>query len=138
MAAPATADEFLNVVRQSGVVEESRLADYLQQHGGGLPEDPKALADLLVRDGLATRFQADQFLRGKSRGFLIGSYKVLDRIGAGGMALVYLCEHTRLRRRVAIKVLPTSFAKDEEYLKRFHREAAGGRCPGASQHRPRL
>lgn len=123
MAAPATADELLNLVRQSGLLEVARLDAFLQKRGSDLPVDPSVLADLLVREGLVTRFQADQFLRGKARGFLIGNYKVLDRIGAGGMALVYLCEHRQLRRRVAIKVLPTSFAKDEEYLKRFQREA---------------
>lgn len=131
MAVPATSAEFLNLVRQSGVLEEGRLAAYLQRQSGALPEEPKELAALLVRDGLVTRFQTEQFLRGKCRGFLIGQYKVLERIGAGGMALVYLCEHIGLRRRVAIKVLPTSFAKDEEYLKRFQREA---RAVAALEH----
>ncbi len=131
MAAPATAEEFLSLVRQSGVLEEDRLTAYLNKCGHAVPQEPTVLAEQMIRDGLMTRFQADQFLEGKSRGFLIGNYKVMERIGAGGMALVYLCEHRQMRRRVAIKVLPTSFAKDEEYLKRFEREA---RAVAALEH----
>src|SRR5262249_27217213 len=56
-------------------------------------------------------------------GFSIGKYKVLERIGLGGMGQVYLCEHERMRRRVAVKVLPTSSLKDPGALERFEREA---------------
>lgn len=81
------------------------------------------MAQALVREGVVTQFQAGQFLQGKSRGFFIGNYKVLERLGTGGMGLVYLCEHRLMRRRVAIKVLPNASAKDVECLKRFYREA---------------
>src|SRR5262249_37250707 len=51
-------------------------------------------------------------------------YKVLERLGAGGMGSVYLCEHTLMRRRVAVKVLPTSGKpEDNSSLERFYREA---------------
>src|SRR5206468_6479150 len=47
---------------------------------------------------------------------------VLERLGAGGMGSVYLCEHTLMRRRVAVKVLPEKSA-DSSSLERFYREA---------------
>src|SRR5262245_31400184 len=50
-------------------------------------------------------------------------YKVVARLGAGGMGEVYLAEDPRLGRRVAIKVLPAEFAKDADRLKRFEQEA---------------
>src|SRR5262245_43103904 len=60
---------------------------------------------------------------GKSKGFTLGKYKLLERLGVGGMAQVFLCEHLGMRRRVAVKVLPVQTAQDEEVLKRFYREA---------------
>jgi beta-lactam-binding protein with PASTA domain/predicted Ser/Thr protein kinase len=52
-----------------------------------------------------------------------GRYRVLQRIGSGGMADVWLAEDTHLQRRVALKVLHTRFAQDREFVERFRREA---------------
>jgi serine/threonine protein kinase len=125
MPSPTTIDEFLELVRKSGVVDEKKLATYLERAraAGPLPAEPAKLAGLLVRDGLLTHFQAEQVLQGKWRRFTIGKYKVLERLGAGGMGSVYLCEHKLMRRRVAVKVLPTGKAEDTASLERFYREA---------------
>ena len=53
----------------------------------------------------------------------IGHYKVLSSIGAGGMGEIYRASDTRLRRDVAIKILPESFVKDASAVERFMREA---------------
>jgi predicted ATPase/class 3 adenylate cyclase len=53
----------------------------------------------------------------------LGSYRVLEQIGAGGMGTVYLAKDARLGRRVALKVLPAHFAGDEELVRRFEHEA---------------
>jgi serine/threonine-protein kinase len=52
-----------------------------------------------------------------------GRYRVLGRIGGGGMADVYLAEDTHLQRRLALKVLHRRFAQDREFVERFRREA---------------
>jgi beta-lactam-binding protein with PASTA domain/predicted Ser/Thr protein kinase len=52
-----------------------------------------------------------------------GRYRVLGRLGAGGMADVWLAEDTHLQRRVALKVLHRRFAQDREFVERFRREA---------------
>jgi eukaryotic-like serine/threonine-protein kinase len=53
----------------------------------------------------------------------ISHYKILKKIGQGGMGEVYLAEDTRLQRKVAVKVLPTAAASIPEGLARFEREA---------------
>ena len=52
-----------------------------------------------------------------------GRYRVIRRLGSGGMANVYLAEDEELGRRVAIKVLDDRHAKDEQFVERFRREA---------------
>ncbi len=52
-----------------------------------------------------------------------GRYEVLQRIGSGGMADVWLAEDTHLQRRVALKVLHARFVQDREFVERFRREA---------------
>jgi eukaryotic-like serine/threonine-protein kinase len=61
----------------------------------------------------------------------MGPYEVVAPIGADGMGEVYRAHDARLGREVAIKVLPQSFAADEERLRRFEQEA---RAIGALNH----
>jgi eukaryotic-like serine/threonine-protein kinase len=63
-----------------------------------------------------------------SPGIRLGPYEILAPIGAGGMGEVYRARDGRLKREVAIKVLPPSFSQDAERLRRFEQEAqaAGG------------
>ena len=57
-------------------------------------------------------------------GKTLGNYKILSRLGEGGMGAVYLAEHPVIRKRVAVKVLPGGFATDPAMVERFHREAS--------------
>ena len=56
-------------------------------------------------------------------GFRLGSHEIAAKLGEGGMGEVYRATDTRLRRSVAIKVLPTAFTADHDRLARFEREA---------------
>ena len=54
---------------------------------------------------------------------IISHYRIVRGIGAGGMGKVYLAEDTRLERKVALKLLLTEIAHDEDRVRRFVQEA---------------
>jgi serine/threonine protein kinase len=64
-------------------------------------------------------------------GTQLGPYEIVARIGAGGMSEVYRAHDARIRRDVAVKVLPPAFAKYADRLHRFEQEA---RTVGALNH----
>jgi eukaryotic-like serine/threonine-protein kinase len=133
MSVPTSVEQLLQLIRKSGMVDEPKLAAYLERRsvGHGLPADPQAFANEMVEDGLLTYFQAEQFMLGKWRGFTIGKFKLLERVGVGGMGQVFLCEHMFMKKRLAVKVLPPAKADQPAALGRFYREA---RAAGSLDH----
>ncbi len=125
MAGKLTAESFLNLVKQSGLVSVDQLKKLLSEYQtkGVKLGEPTEIAEELIRRSLITRWQANKILQGKHKGFFLGKYRLLDLVGKGGMSSVYLAEHVLMRRRCAIKVLPTKRVDDASYLARFHREA---------------
>lgn len=130
MPSPASIDAFVEMLVKSSLVESERLRSFLQQNAA-LSSTPRKLAARLVAGGLLTNFQAEQLLLGKYRGFTLGKYRILERIGAGGHSTVYLAEHVVVKRRVAMKVLTTARANSPDALARFYREA---RAAGTLDH----
>ncbi len=85
-----------------------------EEQGGALNDQPTLEAATRV----LTENQSESPI-----GQSIGNYRILSLLGRGGMGEVYLGEDARLRRKVAIKLLPAPFTKDRERLLRFEHEA---------------
>ena len=120
----SSSEAFLSLLRKSQLIEEAKLDEAIASLDDPTNADPKDVAQAFINMGLLTRFQVRLLLQGKWRGFFIaGKYRLLDMIGQGGMGKVYLCEHKRMQRLVAIKVLPVRLANDEAARERFDREA---------------
>jgi response regulator RpfG family c-di-GMP phosphodiesterase len=78
----------------------------------------------LVRNKLLTDYQADRIEAGTTHGLIFGNYRVLSRLGSGGMGVVFKGQHLYLPRTVAIKVLPASAYADDRMIRRFRSEIA--------------
>ncbi len=85
--------------------------------------DPKIIASGLVGSGALTTWQANKLLAGKSKGFYLGSYRLLRPLGKGGMGVVYLGEHHVMKRLMALKILPSESLADQRRIDRFKEEA---------------
>ncbi len=99
----------------------------IDEFRSGLPDDekPKTAEDLakaLYRHRKLTRFQTQAVFQGKTKGMVVGNYVVLDKIGQGGMGHVYKAQHKRMKREVALKLLPSHISRQERMVERFHRE----------------
>jgi serine/threonine protein kinase len=123
MPAPVSAEEMLGLIRKSELVPAGRIEAALLEIPDYARKTPREFCDRLITLGVITRFQSEQFLQGKWRGFSIGRYRVLERLGSGGMGTVYLAEHAVVGKKVAVKVLPVNQANNPAALGRFYREA---------------
>jgi len=111
--------------------EDADLTAYLVEACG-----PDSALRAQIETLLAARDRASTFLetpaallleeprvREDLSGRVMGSYRLVSRIGTGGMGEVYLARDARLNRDVALKVLPSALATDAEKIRRFEREA---------------
>ena len=96
-----------------GLVAEHDLTD---------DTDPIRVASVLVRKKVLTKYQAMQLLQGRTGGFVLGPYKILDGLRQDRVGMVFLAEDTRSRKRVAVKVLPTDRTNDPTILSAFRQE----------------
>jgi hypothetical protein len=83
---------------------------------------PTLLGAALVEAGHLTAYQASRLLAGTLHGLVLGNYRVVDRLGAGGMGVVFVAEHTLMKHRAAVKVLPVDDDCPPSLLERFYAE----------------
>ena len=114
--------ELLAVIRRSGLVTLESLKSVLSslelEH-----TSTDDVAVLLREEDLVTDWQSRQLLKGRWRGYFLGKYRLLDELGRGGMAKVFLGRHETLQSYVAVKVLSRSRMNKGSMVERFLREA---------------
>src|SRR5262245_14278277 len=119
--------------------EQGARDAFLAQACAGDEELRREVEELLRYDGAAESFMQDNAFAAAAQelepeelsqtapqlfpGQSIGAYKILALLGRGGMGVVYRARDERLRRDVAVKVLPASLAHDADRLRRFEQEA---------------
>ncbi len=113
-------EQFVKQLSDSGVIAPGKLENFVPPKAQ--PKDAQELARQLVQSKQLTKFQAQEIYAGRAKSLILGNYTILDKIGAGGMGQVFKAEHRRMKRVVAIKMLPKAFMKDAAAVARFQRE----------------
>jgi eukaryotic-like serine/threonine-protein kinase len=125
MPQPATLNATVELILESQLVPEDRLRGFLSSvRGKKLAKlTPIHLLQEMVAVDLLTAFRARQIATGRSQGFVLGKYRILDMVGRGGMGQIYRAQHIELKTEVALKVLSTKAMTVPLAHKRFIREA---------------
>ena len=120
---------------QQGLCTDRELSASRKEQESRRETNPVILKDLMVELGYITRSQAERLKKSvkesKAAAHRIPGYKILGKLGAGAMAVVYSARQLSLNRMVAIKVLPKRFHENPEYVERFYRE---GQAAGKLNH----
>jgi serine/threonine protein kinase len=116
----ATLEQIVKQLTDSGIIASETLKDFIPPKAD--PKSPEELVQALVKSDKLTPLQAQHVSAGKARSLILGNYTIMDKIGAGGMGQVFKAQHRKMKRLVAIKMLPPSMTKDAAALARFQRE----------------
>ena len=123
MQAIHSIDELTEALRQIQILTPQQFEQYERDTKAQF-QDVKRLSSLLVERGFLTRYQVDALLKGDGLKLVLGNYVIVDKLGEGGMGVVYKAWQRRLNRFVAIKTIRERVSRNEERLvKRFRREA---------------
>jgi serine/threonine-protein kinase len=119
---------FGRLVLEQGFCTEEELAYCRKQLKDRAAENPATLEQLLVSNRFITPNQAKRVKQVSKESTKEGAaeqipgYKILGKLGAGAMAIVYKARQISLDRTVAIKILPRRFSENPDYVKRFYKE----------------
>jgi len=117
---PVPLEQFVKQLQDSRVLSGDTLQAFVPPHAD--PKNSEELARELVRKGKLTKFQVEEIYRGKGQSLILENYVIQEKIGQGGMGAVFKAQHRRMKRLVAIKMLPAGMMKDAAALARFQRE----------------
>jgi hypothetical protein len=107
---------------ECGLLAAAEIQAVLAQVPATHRHDARTLAQEFVRRRKLTDYQASNLCEGKSRGLVLGNYAILDKLGQGGMGIVFKALDRRSNRVVAVKVLPPSVTQSPHAVQRFQRE----------------
>jgi len=120
---------------EQGLCTDQELRRSLKEMEARRKVSPVILKDLMMELGYITKTQAERLgisiKESKAAAHQIPGYRILGKLGAGAMAIVYKANQLSLNRTVAIKVLPKRFSENPEYVERFYKE---GQAAGSLNH----
>lgn len=116
-----TVNRLIDELRRCEILDEPQLA-LIEREATGQFTEPKLFAKELITRGWLTRYQARLLLVGRGSELTLGAYRLLDRLGSGGMGQVFKAVHVPMNRTVALKVVRPELVADEKTLRRFRRE----------------
>ncbi len=94
-------------LRRSNLIDRGQLDQVIGEYLGKNPgAEPPALADYLIQQKILTDFQAERLLQGKTQGFVLGPFVLMDALGTGSMGTVYKAQSKTDQKWYAVKVLP--------------------------------
>ncbi len=129
MADPQSS-RFWRAALQSGLLDAQALSACYEAISPSKRDDldhiDRRLARQAVLSQVLTLWQAQQLMAGRTSGYKVDRYVLLEMIGQGGMGRVYLARDTRLNRRVALKILSPERINNPRAIARFQREARVG------------
>jgi serine/threonine protein kinase len=98
---------FIWDLRRSNLIDRGQLDQIVGEFLSTNPRaEPPALAQYLVEKQILSQFQADRLLQGKTQGFVLGPFTLMDALGAGSMGTVYKATSKNDNKSYAVKVLP--------------------------------
>jgi serine/threonine protein kinase len=98
---------FIWDLRRSNLIDRGQLDQIVGEFMQSNPRaEPPALAAFLVEKGILSEFQSDRLLQGKTQGFVLGPFTLMDALGAGSMGTVYKAQSKNDQKSYAVKVLP--------------------------------
>jgi len=116
-------DELITALDGIGLITRSELDLFLVNlPADSRPTTAQDLARELVKARKLSRHQAAAVYQDKAASLVFGDYILIEKIGAGGMGQVFKAHQRRMRRVVALKLLPTRATKSPSAVKRFYRE----------------
>ena len=117
---------FGKMALDQGLCTDEELRRSIRELESRRKSTPIMLKDLMIDLGYITASQAERLKSSiketKAAAHQIPGYKILGKLGAGAMAIVYRAKQLSLNRTVAIKVLPKRFTENPEYVQRFYKE----------------
>jgi tRNA A-37 threonylcarbamoyl transferase component Bud32 len=121
-AATMSSGRFVQAIVASGLLTMSEIEACLAGTATSAWSNPGQLGRELIRQGKLTHYQVAMLLQDKWKGLVLHSYILLERLGAGGMGVVFKAEHHRMKRIVALKILAPAVVRSRNAVQRFQRE----------------
>ena len=117
---------FGQIAVEQGLCTDAELKRSIEEMKSRAKVNPIILQNLMIDLGYITHTQAERLKvsikETKAAAHQIPGYKILGKLGAGAMAIVYKGIQLSLNREVAIKILPKKFSENPEYVERFYKE----------------